>query len=455
MIVPAPYREQTIGVFGLARTGRAAVAALHAAGARVLAWDDAPQRRADLPVGPVDLYAADFADLDGLVLAPGVPLTHPRPHPLAEKARDAGTPMLSDIDLFAAARSGLAGHDVIAITGTNGKSSSAALMAHVLRACGRPAALGGNIGVPVLELEPLAAGGAYVFELSSFQLELTRSLDCEVAVLLNITPDHLDRHGNFANYVAAKRRLFEIQSPAHTAVVGVDDVPGREIAESLDQPVVPVSVDGPVDGGIYVDAAGRLVDAVAGPAEAVADLAGLTRLAGRHNWQNAAAVYAAGRVLGLAGGDIVAALADFPGLAHRCEQIAETGGVRVVNDSKATNLEAAATALAAFDSIRWIAGGRAKRTDLGELSPYFERIRRAYLVGEAAPAFAAALDGRVATRDCGDLDSAVEAALAEAEPGDVVLFSPGCASFDQFADFEARGEAFRAAVRKRLPGGAA
>jgi len=453
MIVPEAYRDKSVGVFGLARTGRAAVAALDAAGARVLAWDDNAERRTDLPVEPVDLYGADFAELDALLLAPGVPLTHPRPHPLAEKARTAGTQILGDIELFAATRRDLPEHDLIAITGTNGKSTSAALMAHVLQACGRPAALGGNIGVPVLELDPLPAGGAYVFELSSFQIDLTYSLDCEVAVLLNITPDHLDRHGNFAGYVAAKRRLLEMQSSLHTAVIGVDDAPGREIAESLAQPVIPVSVHRPLDHGVFVDQAGHLIDATGETPSPVGELAGLTTLAGRHNWQNAAAVYAAGRILGLDAADIVAALANFPGLAHRCERIAERDGVLVINDSKATNLEAAATALAAFERVRWIAGGRAKSTDLEPLAPYFERISRAYLVGEAAPAFAEALAGRVETRDCTTVKQAAAAALAEAEPGEVVLFSPGCASFDQFPDFEARGEAFRAAVRAAMAGG--
>lgn len=454
MILPTPYRERTVGVFGLARSGRAAVEALSAAGATVFAWDDAPARRAGLPVAPVDLYAVDPAGLDALVLAPGVPLSHPAPHPLAEKAREAAVPIIGDIELFAAARGDLAPHSVVGITGTNGKSTTAALMAHTLEVGGRPAALGGNIGIPVLGLEPLAEGGSYVFELSSFQLELTHSLDCEIAILLNITPDHLDRHGSFESYVAAKRRLFEMQGPSHVAIIGVDDAPGRDIAACIEQPVIPVSVRRPLEDGVFVDETGGLVDARSDTPVQVADLSTLAQLAGRHNWQNAAVVYAAGRCLGLKAEEILAAFSCFPGLAHRCEIVAEHGGVRYVNDSKATNFEAAATALAAFGGVRWIAGGRAKGgLDSSVLEPHFERIRCAYLIGESAAALADALAGRADTVICGDVNTAVARAAAEAKSGETVLLSPGCASFDQFADFEERGEAFRAAVRAIGGGG--
>lgn len=453
MIAPHAYAGKRVGVFGLARSGRAAVEALAAAGAEVLAWDDDASRREGLSTDAVDLYAADFAALDALVLAPGVPLHHPAPHPLAETARQVGIPITGDIELFAAARPDLPTHRVIGITGTNGKSTTAALMAHTLEVCGYGAALAGNIGVPVLGLEPLPAGGAYVLELSSFQLELTESLDCEIAILLNITPDHLDRHGTFENYVAAKRRLFEMQGEESVAIVGVDDAPGRKIALELSQDVIPVSVRRPLESGVYVDDAGRLIDAREASAEPIGSLAGNPRLAGRHNWQNAAAVYAAGRSLGLDAAMILDAFANFPGLAHRCELVAERGGVLFVNDSKATNVEAAATALAAFDRIRWIAGGRAKSADIMPLEPCLDRVATAYLIGEAEADLASALDGRVPVRRCGRLDAAVQAAAEDAEAGETILLSPGCASFDQFRDFEARGEAFRQAVESLKGGG--
>lgn len=452
MIVPHAYQGKTVGVFGLARTGRAAVSALAAAGAEVLAWDDDPARRDGLPVEPVNLHEADFARMDALMLSPGVPLTHPQPHPLADKAKDHGVVILGDSELFAAARTELAAHAVIGITGTNGKSTTAALMAHVLATAGRPAALGGNIGVPILGLEPLPPGGVYVFELSSFQIDLTLGLDCEVAVLLNITPDHLDRHGSLAGYVAAKRRLFEMQSPGGIAVIGVDDDPGRQIAAALPQRVVPLSVRRALDGGLFVTAEGRLMDSRGGPARLVADLSGLPALKGRHNWQNAAAVFAAGEAVGLTAPEILAGLESFSGLAHRCEPVGDRGGIVFINDSKATNTEAAATALAAFDRIRWIAGGRPKSADLSELAPYFRRIRRAYLIGEAEDVFARELEGHVAYARCGTVERAVAAAVADAKPGETVVFSPACASFDQFADFEARGEAFRSAVRDVIAG---
>ncbi len=455
MIVPNTYRGRQVGVFGLARSGRATVAALAAAGAEIHAWDDDPARRRDLPVRASDLHARDFASLDALALSPGVPLTHPAPHPLVQKARAAGTPIIGDIELFAAARADLAAHSVVAVTGTNGKSTTTALLAHVIRSAGRPAAAAGNIGVPVLALEPLPAGGVYVLELSSFQIDLTHSLDPEVAILLNIAPDHLDRHGDLAGYVAAKRRLFELQRPPHVAVIGVDDAPGREIAAALVQPVVPISVRERLEDGVFVDEAGVLHEARGGTLRRHGTLTGFPALIGRHNWQNAAAAFAAARALGIGPEAILTAFSTFPGLAHRTEPIATRGGVLFVNDSKATNIAAAATALAAFDRIRWIAGGRAKSTDLAPLASHFPRVRTAYLIGEAAGDFAQALADRVPCRRCGTVERAVACAAADAEAGEVVLFSPACASFDQFPDFEARGEAFRKAVAALDAGDAA
>lgn len=448
MIPLEAYRGKRIGVFGLARTGRAAVAALVASGAEVLAWDDSLSRRAEAGARAVDLHGIDLASLDALMLAPGVPLTHPAPHPLVGKARAAGVPLVGDIEMFAQARADLPAHDLVAITGTNGKSTTTALVAHMLADCGRPAASGGNIGLPVLALDPLPAGGVYVFELSSYQIDLTQSLDPGIAILLNISPDHLDRHGDLAGYIAAKRRLFAMQQPPHVAIIGVDDAPGRAIAASLRQPVIEVSVRRVLARGVFVSAAGMLVDARDGTAREIGGLSGLATLRGRHNWQNAAAAWAAGRVLGLDDAAILAAFATFPGLAHRCERVAVHKDVTFINDSKATNIEAAATALAAFDRIRWIAGGRAKTTDLGPLEPFFARIRSAFLIGEAAGAFARELGDKVPHRICDTLGRAVAQAIDEAEPGDTILFSPACASFDQFTDFEARGEAFRHEVRR-------
>ncbi|GAK33758.1 UDP-N-acetylmuramoylalanine--D-glutamate ligase [alpha proteobacterium Q-1] len=459
MIPLRTYEGKTIGVFGLARTGLAALSALFASKARVLAYDDAlahnpgDLRMKSLPVPLTDLYEADFSQLDALMLAPGVPLTHPAPHPLVLKARAAHVPVIGDIEIFAKARSDLPPHGLIAVTGTNGKSTTAALLAHLFAACGRDVALAGNIGIPVLGLEALDAGGVYVFEMSSFQIDLTHSLDADVAILLNISPDHLERHGDMAGYVAAKARLFQMQGPQHLAVISVDDPWGAELARRLPQRTVPISVRQPLDHGVYVTDGGDLIDArsLAEGARLIGSLGDLPTLRGRHNWQNAAAAYVAGLELGLDAAGIMASFASFPGLAHRCERVGVADDVVYINDSKATNIDAAATALAAFDQIRWIAGGRAKSTDLAPLEPFFGRIKKAYLLGEAAPDFAKALDGKLDHVVCGTMAAAVAAAIHDARPGETVLLSPACASFDHYRDFEARGDDFRAIVRRLLP----
>ncbi len=452
MIIPYAYKGKRIGVFGLARTGLAAVHALQAAGAQVLAWDDDAGRLSGIEDVATNLYEETFSDLDALMLAPGVPLTHPQPHPLVVKATDAGIQVIGDTELFAVARADLPAHKLVAVTGTNGKSTTSALLAHMWDMCRHPVVLGGNIGVPILGLEPLKAGGIYVFELSSFQIDLTHSLGADVAILLNLTPDHLDRHGDMAGYIAAKRRLFSMQSETDVAIIGVDDEPGRAIAHSLGARAIPLSVTRPLDRGIYVESDGRLVDSRDGMKRPVGSLAGIASLRGRHNWQNAAAAYGAGISLGLAADAILTAFQSFPGLHHRCEYLGSRNDVHFVNDSKATNIDAAATALAAYDAIRWIAGGRAKSTDLGPLAPYFPHIRHAYLIGEDSENFAAALKGKVATTQCGTVDVATHAAHRDAQPGETVLFSPACASFDQFPDFEARGDAFRNAASIILEG---
>jgi UDP-N-acetylmuramoylalanine--D-glutamate ligase len=458
MIEVTAFRDQAVAVLGLARSGLVAAEALRKGGARVLAWDDAaPKRAAAAAAGVpiVDLARRDLRGIKALVLSPGIPHSFPKPHPIAAGARAAGAEIIGDIELLA--RSRTEAH-YVGITGTNGKSTTTALIAHILGQAGKSVAAGGNLGTPALALMPFGAEGTYVLELSSYQLELTESLACDVAVLLNITPDHLDRHGGMAGYIAAKRRIFGVRHPARTVVIGVDDVPCRELAASLAAagapPVVPVSAETPVLRGVYVEA-GWLVDNMEGRAARVVDLAGAARLPGRHNGQNAAAAYAAARALGIAPGDIAAALRSFPGLTHRQEPVAIIDGVRYVNDSKATNADAAGKALACYDAIYWIAGGVAKAGGITALAPFFPRIRHAFLIGAAAAEFAATLEGRVPFSRCGSLAEAVEAArrAAVAAPSRdaVVLLSPACASFDQFRDFEERGEVFRRLVAA-LPG---
>jgi UDP-N-acetylmuramoylalanine--D-glutamate ligase len=461
-MIPLEFaHDGTYGVFGLARSGLAAARALQAAGAEVLAWDDDATRRAQAAASGIavaNLATADFARLDALVLSPGVPLTHPEPHWTVRAAQAAGCPVIGDIELFA--RAGLPARTV-GITGTNGKSTTTALIGHILRRCGMSCEVGGNIGRAALEFEALDGAGVYVLELSSYQLDLTDSLALDIAVLLNITPDHLDRHGGMAGYIAAKRRVFNGQTAEDIAVIGIDDAPCAALREELaggPQRVIPVSVAGTAEGGVWVAGDGTLIDDLDGAREAVAGLAGIATLPGAHNWQNAAAAYAAMRGLGLARADILAALADFPGLAHRQELVAGRRGIGFVNDSKATNAEAAARALASYDAVYWIAGGVAKAGGIESLRPLFPRIRKAYLIGAAAGTFADTLGAAVPHARCETLERALAAAWKDArdagEPA-VVLLSPACASFDQFKDFEARGDAFRAAVHKLLAGEAA
>ena len=459
MITVAAYRDRDVAVLGLARSGLAAAAALKAGGARVHAWDDAAGGReaaASRGIVVADLREFDWSRVAALVLSPGIPHTHPAPHPVVAAARAAGVPIIGDIELLARSEPEAS---FVGITGTNGKSTTTALIGHILAANGKRAEVGGNLGTPVLALAPLGRGGTYVLELSSYQLELAPSLACDVAVLLNITPDHLDRHGGMAGYVAAKRRIFEQQEPADTAVVGVDDEICRGIASDVRrarrQKVVPISAERAVEGGVYV-VDGILTDDTEAKAARVMEMKRAPRLRGRHNWQNAAAAFAAARRAGVSAAAAAAGIESFPGLAHRQELIATIDGIRYVNDSKATNADAAAKALACYDTVYWIAGGLPKAGGIASLAPFFPRIRHAFLIGEAADAFARTLEGQVPYSNLGDLESAVEAARARATreriEGAVVLLSPACASFDQFANFEERGEAFRALVA-RLPGG--
>ncbi|HWK46006.1 MAG TPA: UDP-N-acetylmuramoyl-L-alanine--D-glutamate ligase [Stellaceae bacterium] len=450
MIATLPYRDRTVGVLGLGRSGRVAAEALLASGARVLAWDDDAAQRdaakaARIPLA--DLGTAEPLDWAALVMSPGIPLTHPTPHPVAARAQRAGIEVIGDIELLGRAGTGAG---FIGITGTNGKSTTTALIHHVLRLAGQPVAVGGNLGIPALSLPRLGSDGRYVLEMSSFQLDLTTSLAFDIAVLLNVTPDHLDRHGDMAGYIAAKKAIFRAQSTASTAVVGIDDAICRDLhAELVAQDVarvIAISAEQPVPGGIAaID--GQLVDALDGVARSVLDLTKIATLPGRHNWQNAAAAYAVCRVAGLAAETIAAGIASYPGLAHRQELVATLDGVRFVNDSKATNADAASKALGCYDDIYWIAGGTPKAGGIVPLAPWFDRIRHAFLIGDAAEAFAGTLTDRVPFTRSGTLDVAVrqaaDRAVAEGRPGAVVLLSPACASYDQFANFEARGDAFR------------
>ncbi len=449
--LPLPRFARPVGILGLARTGAAARAALRAAGNRVLVHDDRAEVLADIPVAE-RLQPAAVGGLDRLLVSPGVPLRGPAAHPLVRAARAAHVPIIGDLDLFAQAAEQLRAHHLVGITGTNGKSTTTALLAHVVAAAGRPSVAAGNIGRPILSLAPLAAGGVYVFELSSFQLDLAgEEAALDVAALLNITPDHLDRHGDMAAYVAAKRRIVDLARRRTGHVVLSlesavtrrlhDDLAGADVLAVGIAPMRPVAV--------AVTEEGRLVDHAFEGGREIGDLAPLVRLRGRHNWENAAAAYALARLVGLDADEAWGGLTSFPGLAHRQELVAEIAGVSFINDSKATNLEAAARALAAFRRIHWLAGGRAKSADLAPVQPYLSHVRAAWLFGECAPLFADALGGQLPTRECGSLAEALEAAAAAAEPGDVVLLSPGAASFDRYRDFAERGEDFRRLVHER------
>jgi UDP-N-acetylmuramoylalanine--D-glutamate ligase len=458
VITAKAFAGKHYAVYGLARSGIATVEALLASGARVTAWDVNEEARSSLRAKLVgrgtseagggvtdsaplplhhpadgspphalhgeeltiaDLDAADLSQFDSLVVTPGLPLNR---HPIASRARDAGVEIIGDIELFARARPELPPHKVVGITGTNGKSTTTALVHHILETAGVPTAMGGNIGLPILAQDPLPEGGVYVLELSSYQIDLTQSLDCDVAVLLNITPDHLDRYESFEAYAASKARLFEMQSAGQITAISITDPSSAAIEARY--------------GALGFKLGGTK------PAKQ----AEWPALQGPHNADNAAAAWVAAVSLGVPYAIIEEGLRTYPGLPHRMERIREKDGVLFVNDSKATNPTATAPALAAFERIRWICGGQAKTDNLDECAPHFAHVRKAYTIGEAGELFASLLSPHMDVSQCVTLERAVGEAAAEAVSGDTVLLSPACASFDQFRDFEDRGDQFRRLV---------
>ncbi len=459
MIAVRSFVNSDVAVFGLARSGLAAIAALKAGGARVTAWDDREGPRAEADalgarVAPIAEW--NWQRLSALVLSPGIPLTHPAPHPVVARAHAAGVEVIGDMELFAREIRPSAGQParapVIAVTGTNGKSTTTALIGHILSACGFAAEIGGNIGRAVLDLPPPNGRTIYVLEVSSYQIDLLPGLAPDVAVLTNISPDHIERHGSLSNYAAVKSRLLEQTDPRGLTVVGVDDAHSAAIYTRLSGRgrAVPVSVGKVLGRGIFaVD--GVLYDAWGTRAARTLDLTTAPHLPGAHNWQNAALAFAATKPFVRDTRSIVNAIASFPGLAHRIEEVGHIGKVRFVNDSKATNAEAAERALACFNDIFWIAGGLAKDGGIESLAPLFPRLRKAYLIGRAADDFARTLGNNVPHEISGTLDRAVVQAWADARASSaaqpVVLLSPACASFDQFQDFEQRGDTFRSIVQ--------
>jgi UDP-N-acetylmuramoylalanine--D-glutamate ligase len=486
VITSPAFAGKRYAVLGLARSGLATARALAASGAEVVAWDDREEARTKLKSSPAfagegdhaqhgggalqaeeapppscgrspsprnrgedlvtlaDPLEIDLAGFDGVVVSPGVPLNR---HPIAAKARAAGVPVIGDIELFAQARAGLPPHKVVGITGTNGKSTTTALVHHILKTAGVPTTMGGNIGLPILGQDPLAPNekgvGVYVLELSSYQIDLTFGLDCDVAVLLNVTPDHLDRYEGFEAYAASKARLFEMQSSDNVAVIVAEDDQARSLAMRLSVPAKAGTQSGlPLSREHKVcRVLSRLVQN-----QVRGDQSDWLSLQGPHNLQNVAASFTVCQSLGLSGEQIEAGLRTYPGLPHRMERVREKDGVLFVNDSKATNPDSTAPALAAYPHVHWIVGGLAKTESLGPCADQLGHVRAAYTIGEAGPMFARLLAGRVPVRACELLERAVTEAAEAAVAGDVVLLSPASASFDQFRDYEARGQAFRALV---------
>lgn len=463
MIPVRGYAGHRVAVLGLGRTGLSVLRALNAGGAQTIAWDDGEDAR--VKAASEGFEIADLSrdqaweDVRALIISPGIPHLYPEPHPVIAKAQAMGVVVDNDIGLFFRS---FATEDwdrfdvmprVICVTGSNGKSTTTALISHIFSSSGKSCQMGGNIGVPVLDLDPPIDGDFVVLELSSYQTELARALAPDIAVFLNLSADHLDRHGGMGGYFVAKSRLFVLGGPERS-IIGVDEKEGRFLASQLREeantgdPVLRISTRERLKDGWSVFARkGFLAEWRRGRQVASIDLREIKALPGEHNHQNACAAYAVARVAGLGAKDIEAAMRTYPGLPHRCQIVAEKRGVTFVNDSKATNADAAEKALQAFDNIHWIAGGVQKEGGIASLEPLFAKLKRAYLIGEAAEAFAQTLGGH--PHEVSDtLDRALDAACAQSEPGDVILLAPACASFDQFQSFEHRGTEFEALVEK-------
>lgn len=457
MITIPNIAGKTFGVVGLGKSGRAAVASLLASGATVMAWDDGENSRhaaqkefPSITISAVESW--DYAKLASLVMSPGILLTHPA----VLAAEKQGIEVIGDIELLYRAQPNAR---YVCITGTNGKSTTTTLIAHVLKACGKRVEVGGNLGTPALALAPLDADGIYVLELSSYQLDLVRTTRFQTAVFLNISPDHLDHHGSMENYVAAKKHIFDRMQKSDVAIVGVDDATSESVARELivgkRQCVIPISAQKPIQNGVFVTHG--VVHNRFGLREVMGDIRSVKSLQGEHNWQNAAAAYAACLVNDCEHEAMIAAMQTYGGLAHRMEWLGEISGVQFVNDSKATNADAAEKALKTYDNIYWIIGGVAKEGGIASLARYFPKVRHAYTIGEAADEFAKTLAGQVETTACGTLEKAFATAsndaLREGIKGAAVLLSPACASFDQFANFEVRGQKFVACFEALKAGG--
>ncbi|API50926.1 UDP-N-acetylmuramoyl-L-alanine--D-glutamate ligase [Rhizobium leguminosarum] len=449
MIPVTTLKDRKVALFGLGGSGFATARALISGGAEVTAWDDNPDSVAKAAAEGIrteDLHNIDWSQQALFVLSPGVPLTHPKPHWTVDLARAAGVDIVGDVELFVRERRAHAPDcPFIAITGTNGKSTTTALIAHILKSSGYDTQLGGNIGTAVLTLDPPKAERYYVVECSSYQIDLAPTLDPSAGILLNLTPDHLDRHGTMQHYADIKERLV---AGSDVAIVGVDDSHSALIADRVERAgvkVVRISRRNVLADGIYAEGT-KLIQAAGGAMLPFADLDGIQTLRGSHNAQNAAAAVAACLAVGVSTEDIRAGLASFPGLKHRMQPVGQRGRVVFVNDSKATNADAAAPALSSYDRIYWIAGGLPKAGGITTLAPYFPRIAKAYLIGEAAAEFAATLGEAVPYEISGTLERAVAHAAADAERDEsaasAVMLSPACASFDQYKNFEVRGDAF-------------
>ncbi len=426
MIISPAFAGKRYAILGLARSGMAALESLHASGAELLAWDNREELRESVgdKATIADPLVSDLTGYDAIVVSPGVPLNG---QPIAQKAAADGVPIIGDIELFSQARPALPAHRVVGITGTNGKSTTTALVHHILVSAGVPAVMGGNIGLPILSQEPLPEGGVYVLELSSYQIDLTQSLDCDVALLLNISPDHLDRYDGFDGYAASKARLFDMLGSDHVAIFASTDEKTR------------LALNGLRD-------LGRVQNIVDTSSATISGQADWPSLQGPHNLQNVTAAVATVEALGISEEQWRPALESFAGLAHRMERIAESQGVLFVNDSKATNPASTGPALGAYSKIHWIVGGLPKGDTLTECEPFYQNVVKAYTIGEAGPLFGKLLADNIPVESCEMILTAVQRAAANARPGEVVLLSPACASFDQFRDFEARGDCFRMAV---------